>query len=354
MKFSELYSRYNSMSEPAYTLKVDGTKLEVGQDVRVLQVECELTCKRQAGCLSLRAELDPDGEHGSAWLSAFQAGAACSLSLGYGSDQTEVFCGFLYDVDWDDPLGSGVMGLEAVFLDVRGRLMLSSRADAGVERTVGKMVGAILRQSCCTEMAPSSTVNDMPEDWNLPAQRFGGTDFDVVCAAAEFVCYEFYAFAGELYFGKPRPQSSPAVTFDGPNGLISLRRRRTLAGQCAAVAVSGADDTGARIYSRHPRERDSGYGADKMGSVLSNDIHQPEPAVYTMAQAQYLSQARMGERERQAGSLAGRCVGLPEIRPGRFIKAEKMSDPVNGSYYVHTVRHILDETGFETYFEAEE
>lgn len=354
MKFSSLYETYEAMREPGVRLKVDGAELETGGDARLLRVECELTSTGQAGMLHLEAELDHDGELGAAWVDAVQPGALCSLALGYGDSLADVFCGFFYDVLWDDPLEGGATLLKTLCLDVRGRLMLTSCADAGAKRTLSQLVEAILGQDCCTELASKRTVSRPPEDWDLPVQRLGVSDYSVVCKAADFLCYEFYAFADELYFGPPRPEHDPAVTFDGPNGLLRLARRRTLAGQCAAVAVSGADDTGARIYARQARTGDSGFGTGKMSGVLTGDIHQPEPLVRTMAQAQYLSQARMERRQRQAGGLSGQCVGLPELRPGRFLQASNLSEPVNGTYYVHTVRHVLDETGFQTWFEAED
>lgn len=354
MKFSALYQTYGAMREPNYTLKAGGKTLDLGDDARLLRVECELTCSRQAGVLALEAALDPEQEHGAAWLDAFQPGAACSFSIGYGKSLTEVFCGFLYDVLWSDPLDGTMLLLEAVCLDARGRLMLTSCADGGARRTASRMINDILGQDCCKALAPRRTIDPPPEDWNLPALRPGPSDYSVLCAAADFLCYEFYAFADELYFGKPRPESGAVLTFDGPNGLMSLKRRRTLAGQCAAVAVSGTDDTGERICSRQAREKDSGFGTDKMSGVLSGDLRQPEPFVRTMAQAQYLSKARMERRQRQSGGLTGHGVGLPELRPGRFIEVSNLSKPLNGTYYVHTVRHILDETGFETWFEAED
>ena len=250
MKFSALYQTYDAMREPNYALKVGGKSLDVGDDARLTRVECELTCTRQAGVLALEAVLDPEQEHGAAWLDAFQPGAVCSFSIGYGKSLTEVFCGFLYDVLWSDPLNGTLMLLEAVCLDVRGRLMLTSCADAGAQRAMSQMIQDILGQSCYSELAKKRTIDPAPKDWDLPALRPGPSDYAVVCAAADFLCYEFYAFADELYFGKPRPESGAVLTFDGPNGLVSLKRRRTLAGQCAAIAVGGTDDNGERLYSR--------------------------------------------------------------------------------------------------------
>lgn len=353
MNFSALYKTYDAMRTPNYELKVGGKALGIGEGARLARLECELTSTRRAGALMLEAVLDIEQEHGAAWLDAFQPGAVCSFSVGYGKSLSEVFCGFLYDVLWSDPLHGTLMLLEAAFLDVRGRLMLTSCADAGAQRAMSQMIRDILNQDCCG-MARKKTIDPAPEDWDLPALRPGPSDYAILCAAADFLCYEFYAFADELYFGKPRPESSPVLAFDDPNGLMSLKRRRTLAGQCAAVAVGGTDDRGERLYSRQARKKDSGFAAAKMSSALSGDFYQPEPFVRTMAQAQYLSKARMEWRQRQSSSLIGEGVGLPELRPGRFVKATDMSKPLNGTYYVHTVRHILDETGYETWFEAEE
>lgn len=329
MNFSSLYQAHGAMREPSYELKVGGAALAAAEDARLLRVECELTCGRQAGVLALEALLNPEKEHGAAWLDALQPGVVCSFSIGYGDSPAEVFCGFLYDVSWGDPLDGDAMLLEAVCLDARGRLMLTACADAGARRTLSQLIDDILGQGCCAGLAAKRTVIPPPEDWNLPARRPGSSDYGVLCEAADFLCYEFYAFADELYFGPPRPETGPAVTFDGPNGLIRLSRRRTLAGQCAAVAVSGTDDAGQRIYSRQAREPDSGFGTNQMGGALSGDIHQPEPFARTMAQAQYLSQARMARRQHpgqgrhgqaqltRGGAFYGDGIPLPAgIRPG--------------------------------------
>lgn len=354
MNFSSLCQSYADMREPSFCLKVDGTSLNTGSGVRLLRAESELTSTRQAGMLLLEIELDPESSAGSAWLNALQPGASCSFSLGYGSSLTQVFCGFLCDILWGDPLGGQRIALEAMCLDVRGQLMLASQSDAGAGRTASQLISGILGQSCCTRLASKRTIQTLPEEWDIPVRRSGLTDYEVLCTAADFLCWEFYAYADELYFGVPRPENAPSVTFDGPNGLTALRRGRTLAGQCAAITVSGTDDCGARICSRQARRPDRGFGTDKMGRVLTGDLCQPEAFTRTMAQAGYLSRARMERLQRQAGRLDGQSTGLPELRPGRFIQVTGLSSAVNGTYYVHTVRHILDETGFQTWFHAED
>lgn len=353
MNFSSLYDTYGGLRKPTFTLKVNGAQLDVGDGAALRSMECRLTTRREAGSLFLSAEVSPDTDLGGSWLSAVQLGAVCTLALGYLDTQKDVFSGFVYDAVWEEPLSGGPVSLEMTCLDVRGQLMLSSCADAGSARTLSQLVGALLRQACCTRMA-AAQVGAVPAEWDLPFQRSGESDFDILCKAADFLCFEFYAFAGDAYFGPARSSGETAVAFDGANGLIRLRRRRSLAGQCAAVAVSGTDDQGERVYARCARGSDTGFGVGQISGALALDLHQAEPAVRTMAQADYLAKARMEHRQHQGGLLLGSCAGLPDLRPGRFVAVSDVSGRVNGTYYLQTVVHTIDDTGFETYFEAED
>ncbi len=351
MEFKRLYQKYSGMREPAFTLTVNQKSLHSCEDARLETLECELTCRSRAGMLLVQAALNPAGVHGAAWLDAFQPGAACALSVGYGTEKTCVFTGTVFETSWEDPLGGECLRLEAICMDACGLLSCSSMADAGAARTMTQLVNTILGQPACRGLA--KTVKRFPADWDLPVYRCGDSDFAVLRAAAEFACYEFYIYASELYFGPPRQNKEVSVAFSGIDGLISLKRRRTLAGQCASVTVTGADDTGTRISYAKKRSQDGGFGAGSVKKALSGTMFQPEAAVHTMAQAQYLAGARMAKREHEGNLLSGRCVGLPEIRPGRFLSLSGLSAPVNGKYYVVSVRHRMDETGFETSFEAE-
>lgn len=353
MKLSALYDKYDGFRTPTFTLNVNSKKLDVGSGVKLESMECRLTTLRESGALTLRAELEISSDRAKTWLNAIQLGAVCTLSLGYAGTEQKVFSGFVYDAVWDDPLGDTRMMLDMICMDVRGQLMLSSCPDAGAARTLSQLVAKLLGQSCCTRMA-SAQVKTIPKDWDLPFQRTGPTDFEILCSAADFLCFEFYAYADTVYFGPARDSSETVVTFDGPNGLMRLRRRRSLAGQCAGVAVSGADDKGERIYAREARVADSGFGVGQIKSALALDLFEADPAVRTMAQAQYLAKERMKERQRRNSTLLGQCTGIPELRPGRFVQVTGLSEQINGSYYIQTVTHTIDETGFETSFEAEE
>ncbi len=346
MKFSELFQSYGSMQIPAFSLTVGGTALTTGPGARLLRAECSLTSRPEAGYLLLEAQLDPADAGGTAWLDALTPGASCAFSLGYGDQTKQVFLGELWDIRWEDPLHGGLMRVEAVFLDVRGRLTRSAHADAGSARTLSALISGIVEGLNCSSLGITGDVRGVPKAWDLPVSRRGGSDYDVLCRAAAFLSYEFYAWSDELYFGPARPESKEAVEFDGSDGLARIRRHGTLSGQCKTVTVAGADDTGAGFSYSETRQ-------DGLVSVVTEEKRLLAPAARTMGQAQYLAESRMKEIQRRSGGLAGWSAGVPDLRPGRFVKLSGIGDRVNGTYYVHTVRHTLDETGFETYFESE-
>ncbi len=349
MKLSALAQNYGEMQVPSFALSVGGSALESVPGARLLRAECVQTTRMEAGSLALTAILDPAEDAAADWLSALQPGAAGVFSLGWEGSNTKVFSGTLWEASWSDPLGDGEMEVEAVFLDAKGKLTLTSLADAGAERKLSALVRDLLDAS-----GTSVETGTIPEDWDLPVRRRGETGYEVLRETAELLCWEFYDWSGTLYFGPPRPESSAVLEYDGPDGLTELSRRKTLAGQCGGVAVSGADDAGERLWSKTGRRADSGFGTGKMGGVLTGFLHRPEPAVQTMAQAQYLSRARMEAIQRRSGKLFGRGPGVPALRPGRFLTVSGLSEAANGTWYVHTVRHVLDEDGYETSFEAEE
>lgn len=349
MKFSKLLETYRPMREPSFSLTVGGNVLDTGPGARILRAECTLTSRMEAGMLVLAGRVDPAGETGKAWLNALQVGAEGSLSLGWNGTDREVFFGLLYETSWSDPLEGGGMEVEAVFLDTKGKLALTSVTELSGERKLSQLVRAALDTS-----GAAVTQGTIPPDWDLPVQRWGASCRDILQDAAEFLCWEFYDDCGRLYFGPPRQESDAVLEYDGLTGLSALRRFKTLSGQWGAVAVAGGDDGGERLWSKTERTADSGFGTAQMGSALGGVLYAPEPAVLTMAQAQYLSQARMEDVRRSRGGVEGRGVGVPELRPGRFIRLSGLHEAVNGAYYVHTVRHTLTSAGFETSFEAEE
>lgn len=202
MKFSKLLEAYHPMRESSFSLTVGGSALDTGPGARILRAECTLTSRMGAGMLDIIGRIDPAGEMGKAWLNALQVGAEGSLALGWNGTNKEVFSGLLYETSWRDPLEGGGMEVEAVFLDAKGKLALTSVTELSGERKLSQLIQAALDAS-----GAAVTQGTVPADWDLPVQRWGTSCRDILQDTAEFLCWEFYDDCGQLYFGPPRPES---------------------------------------------------------------------------------------------------------------------------------------------------
>ena len=57
----------------------------------------------------------------------------------------------------------------------------------------------------------------------------------------------------------------------------------------------------------------------------------------------------MEEVSYRFGSLECECIGIPEIKPGNFIKISKFGEGIDNSFYVVSVIHTMNqEDGFTT------
>jgi phage protein D len=69
-------------------------------------------------------------------------------------------------------------------------------------------------------------------------------------------------------------------------------------------------------------------------------------------QAQQRATVLMQEARGNFGRLECRCVGIPELVPGRSVMIEGISPEADKEYYILNIRHTLDDRGFHTNFEA--
>ena len=77
-----------------------------------------------------------------------------------------------------------------------------------------------------------------------------------------------------------------------------------------------------------------------------------EPGVKDAEEAKKRAEARIETIADNFGELECECVGIPELAPGRFVQVEGLSSQANRKYYVKVVRHVIDESGYRTFFKA--
>ncbi len=64
------------------------------------------------------------------------------------------------------------------------------------------------------------------------------------------------------------------------------------------------------------------------------------------------AEALLNKRSMKLISGQGECIGIPEIRAGRYIKLSGIGSKLSQPYYIVSTLHIVDETGYVTRFQV--
>ena len=149
----------------------------------------------------------------------------------------------------------------------------------------------------------------------------------------------------KFYFRKPRSVSSVCISLKPGSGLMEFSSDAEYVN--CIYKVVGYDNT--------KGENVSGESAAKASNPITNAIGAPgewylsDPACESKAQADNRAKgmARLAVQRAQKAVL--KCIGLPEIIPGRFVKVERVDATVNKKYYVkQVVHHFEPDEGFTT------
>ncbi len=132
-------------------------------------------------------------------------------------------------------------------------------------------------------------------------------------------------------------------------GLISLETDTEY--KNVSYEVQGFDPAAHNPVSGKAEAKTAGEMADALGGAGKIYVTDPECTSATRATAVAQSLARQAMEKTQKASI--RCIGLPELIPGRFIQIERVDSLVNKKYYITRVTHTFNREGFRTALEAE-
>lgn len=207
-------------------------------------------------------------------------------------------------------------------------------------------VGTILKryQKLCTAVVDATSENFKE---GLIYQRASDYDFitkDLIESGK--TKREFFVVADKAYFRKPKSADSSMLTLGIGKGLIQFSRTAQYENQ--TIHVLGFDSSSHTMTEGKAVSKASDKQMDVLGSAGERMITDTscETDAQAKNKAEALSERFLAKRQR----AEGRCIGLPELIPGRFIKLERVDAQMNHKYYITQVTHTYDEDGFYTDF----
>lgn len=341
--YDELAAAYNNFLVPAMAVYIGDGEEDIikAQEIAIDNVQVTLSAEEPAG-LSLEIVNAFDlASHSvkQGVKDSFKVGTVIKVALGYGSNLTTVFKGYVteYRTSYQD---MPVVSVTAV--DVRKLLMKNKREEyKHNEDTYSGIFEKILDNYSSLYDALHVDAVEAKEEL-----RQNGTDYDFI--RKELCCRanrEFFVVGGNVYFKEPGEEEAAFLKLQWGTSLISFQKGKSYCNEQVKVYSSQEDKTGNMVSSEIKTEEDT------PSLTAETQIEEWEPGErMDLDTLQNWLERKVSEKKKKSETANGRLVGLPEIVPGRYIEIEGVDTADEGTYYVRDVSHSFGSDGFTTSF----
>jgi len=351
--YAKLRTKYRNFGAPTVRIHVDGTEIIEKLNARISGLEVDITSGFSAsGCgfdviCQYEAKNTDFDARGAAGL--LQLGAKVELELGY-IETVPVFYGLIVETEYI--LGDAGPTIHVECMDAKFLLMKGKKLQLFNGKSITEAIGELLDAQPFSSYVKGKKI------------EAGGDKLDMIPAGAaddyQFIVYhtrrigrEFFILQGKAYLRAAPSSASPVMTLSPNGGLLSVKlslRGGSLYKKTRVVGINPENDQMVSGEADLDGKFGKGPGASQMlgQSVKTHFDHMVTSAESAAAQAKALMQEARGG----FGRMECRCIGLPELAPGRSVTIQGVSSEADRDFYILEVRHTLDERGFFTTLEA--
>lgn len=349
-KYESLAKKYKNFIVPLIKIKVNGSDLVSKMNLSVSLAKITLSLEGAGMATIMLAGLYDEKKHtfDSSVKKSFKIGTVVQIEMGYSSDSTMIFKGYVAMIGCE--FGKKSPQIVVTLMDAR-RLMMTSGATYCLHdvKNYSDVVKKILNKysKLCSSQV-EATSDDLKEMVSQTQNDYHFIMNDLIKQGR--VDREFFIVGDKAYFREPRKQKTPIITMQFGRELLALKTDEEY--RDLKVNVFGCDeDKQTAVQGSASVEKASGQA-----SLLSPtpELNLTDPTVISQKQAGDRAKAIANQIRWKAQTGRGMSIGLPELVPGRFFKVEKLdSDLADKTYYLKTVVHELNEEHYITMFDIE-
>ena len=353
--FKSLEDKYDGFRAPAFEVSVGGTKLDSSK-FHFSSITVDIDAGTGAGGCSFTVEAQYDYE-GSKWnnslLDTIQVGQKIEIKAGYVSKKS-VFFGFVDDFTINYSAESAP-SLSVNGIDAKGYLMNASDRKYMQEKSTATVVKEILNDCVSKGYAKKVTVGTI-KDFDVELIQEEMDDYHFLCFLAKVYNMVFTVIDGEIVFDQLMQKTSKLLELNMGVSLLQFSKTVSLRNQVGKVVVYGIDPKTLKPISGEATDSSVSGAGSEAGDIAKgfNGIVQKEINffVQTPEECKELAQAIFDQRAYSFVSGKGRCVGIPELIPGRYITLKGFDKSAADNYFISKVTHEFSDDGYYTSFEV--
>jgi len=372
-RYCDLRKKYGAFTYPVVTLQV-GDKLfsENKHQLVLSSIEVDLSCGLEASAVTYSIYNVYNLEKGCYEFSYFkdyvQLGSAVTVSVGYNGAEEEIFVGFVAQTRFVSS-DADIHHVEVTAMDAKGLMMSGSYARQMSANNYGDAIREILNQPLYQKMNAegiyrSIQIEDTPDKNNgntdnkttsYTVEMVSESDYEFIARAAKRFRYEFFVDTGVILFRKAKqPAEECLLELGMEQGVLGYDLTYDITGLVKSVEVRGMDTSKAAMVSA-VKNVSNKISTGNRAKALIGQTHRIviDANAVSKEQAQYRADSLMEDISYRFGTLVCDCVGIPELKPGHFIRLTDLGGPCDNRFYITQVRHSMSsEDGYHTHFTA--
>lgn len=345
--FDQLEKKYRYFMAPGHKIKVEGQDVvKAGMAIRDLTIETSTTGEADSVTFAIVNGYNFVSRQFE-WLGKEIAlGKELEVSIGYTDQMTAMFLGYITNINVEfypnETPTVIVTGMDVSFKMMRNRSAKtwSNMSISDVVRQVGEGYGiGQFNIEATSELLPTFTKK--PDN-----------DFHFLQMLAQSINYECFIVGRTLYFRKFGQQTTSVITLSLGKHLQHLHIEQSLAEQVSNVTVRSWNTDQYNVQVGRAMKMQPIGSNTKTGADIMRSLGEFEEVLYLNAtsgeDADLRATAALHRRAMRLVEGEVHCLGLPELRAGRFITFDGLGKQLNQPYYIKSATHILNEQGYMT------
>ena len=352
-----LESKYGGFLAPAFTVTLGSKEIDSSK-TPISELSVDVDTGRSAGGCRFVIESQYDYKN-RVWvndlLDLIDVGATIKIEAGYVAKK-EIFYGFAddYSIEYNHDSSPRLI---VNGIDAKGYLMNAKDNKYMSEESTKDVISKILNECVSKGYAKSLMLGSIPE-YNAQLIKEKIDDYRYLCFLAELFHMQFFVLNGEIIFDTLMSNTKPLMKLTLGISLLAFSKTLTLRKQVGKVIVYGIDPTTKKPISGEATSTSVSGSAGKEASELASsfkDVVEKETNhfVSTPEECQKLAQARFDARAFGFVNGRGRCLGIPDLIPGRYIELDGLDKQSDDIYFITKVSHrYSSDQGYFTSFEV--